>query len=426
MPHLAAIAEAVHGHSPSHLDREGEDYLNHHAYGGPTSEDNSTPGGSPITASRRLPHLKTKFRDSVVPGTPSARTGPPASLNMDYTMPRRQSYFEQSHESVDPNWRSQAPQSRPILRQADTEFRSALEYRDPEQREAEREMMERREKRRHSRLLDGGRRWTADSSKDAKASSDTAHKQPASRQGSRHDGPTDTIVTSHDGTGASTPTTHHDEAGSDAPDGDQHRLVRRSSSLPHIRKRATSKGPGGPKWGRLRSLLPTIVSQGPQAQVAASGAVVPHSVNITDELISGGLSTLMLQLWFDRDERGHRRIPILLHRLRIRISDSLYPLSGHKAVFRIECEYANGAARWVVYRQLRDFLTLHTHYTVSNAYNRFQDNIPDFPRTSTITTTAIEVYGLNTSRSSVLQVPQLAEGRRAGSLRFCQTSARST
>jgi phospholipase D1/2 len=54
-------------------------------------------------------------------------------------------------------------------------------------------------------------------------------------------------------------------------------------------------------------------------------------------------------------------------------------MHGHKSVFRIECEYANGAARWVVYRQLWDFLSLHTHYAVSNVYNRNVDNMPDFP-----------------------------------------------
>lgn len=92
---------------------------------------------------------------------------------------------------------------------------------------------------------------------------------------------------------------------------------------------------------------------------------------------------MMLKLWFERDEKGHRRVPILLHRLRIRVSDSLHSMQGHKAVFRIECEYANGAARWVIYRQLRDFFSLHTHYAVSNAYNRNVDELPEFPRTST-------------------------------------------
>ena len=90
----------------------------------------------------------------------------------------------------------------------------------------------------------------------------------------------------------------------------------------------------------------------------------------------------MLRLWFERDERGHRRVPALFHRLRIRVSDSLHPLHGNKAVFRIECEYANGAVRWVVYRELREFLSLHGHYTISNAYNRNIENLPEFPLTS--------------------------------------------
>ncbi|EJC97886.1 phospholipase D [Fomitiporia mediterranea MF3/22] len=111
-------------------------------------------------------------------------------------------------------------------------------------------------------------------------------------------------------------------------------------------------------------------------------AVQPNVVNITDELITGGLAALMLKLWFERDERGNRRVPVLFHRLRVRISDSLHPLSGNKAVFRIECEYANGFARWVIYRQLRDFVSLHTHYRLSNAFNRNVDALPEFPKTS--------------------------------------------
>jgi phospholipase D1/2 len=38
--------------------------------------------------------------------------------------------------------------------------------------------------------------------------------------------------------------------------------------------------------------------------------------------------------------------------------------------------------RWVIYRQLRDFISLHTHYRFSNVYNRIPDALPEFPRTS--------------------------------------------
>ncbi|KIJ64492.1 hypothetical protein HYDPIDRAFT_90375 [Hydnomerulius pinastri MD-312] len=155
--------------------------------------------------------------------------------------------------------------------------------------------------------------------------------------------------------------------------------LQRSQS--HPPPRSVKRSAGSAKWGKLRALIPTVIKQSPSSGPAHS-VVTPQEVNITDELITGGLSTLMLKLWFERDDKGHRRIPALLHRLRIRISDSLHPLHAHKAVFRIECEYANGAARWVIYRQLRDFISLHTHYTISNTFSSKKDALPEFPRTS--------------------------------------------
>ena len=137
---------------------------------------------------------------------------------------------------------------------------------------------------------------------------------------------------------------------------------------------------GSAKWTKLRSLLPHIVH--PNQSILPSRSGITHTVNITDELITGGLSMLMLRLWLERDERGRRRVPVLFHRLRIRVTDSLHPLQRQKSVFRIECEYANGAARWVIYRELRDFISLHAHYTVSNVYNRIKEELPEFPMTS--------------------------------------------
>ncbi|KAF9527594.1 phospholipase D [Crepidotus variabilis] len=161
--------------------------------------------------------------------------------------------------------------------------------------------------------------------------------------------------------------------------------MRRAFSLPHPNSDKEKEKEGSsdvhPRWARLRALLPQIVNPD-QSILPGPSAVTSQAVNITDELITGGLSTLMLRLWFERDEKDHRRVPILLHRLRIRISDSLHPMQGHRSVFRVECEYANGAARWVVYRELRDFLSLHAHYTVSNVYKRNVDNMPEFPKTS--------------------------------------------
>lgn len=161
----------------------------------------------------------------------------------------------------------------------------------------------------------------------------------------------------------------------DPPPGD---LQRSQSHPPQEIKRTGASA----KWSKLRSLLPSVIRPVPSGGSALHSVVTSHEVNITDELIAGGLSMLMLGLWFERDEKGHRRVPVLLHRLRIRISDSLHPLQAHKAVFRIECEYANGAARWVVYRQLRDFMSLHAHFAFSNAFSSQKEVLPEFPRTS--------------------------------------------
>ncbi|KAF9267545.1 phospholipase D [Marasmius fiardii PR-910] len=161
--------------------------------------------------------------------------------------------------------------------------------------------------------------------------------------------------------------------------GDKPGLIR-ARSAPQSPSEDTPKT-GRARWGRLRSLIPQVAAQSTAPQ-APENMVTSHMVNITDELITGGLSTLMLRLWFERDEKGNRRIPILFHRLRIRVSDSLHPLKGHRSVFRIECEYANGAVRWVVYRQLRDFVSLHAHYTISNTYKRNIQDMPEFPKTS--------------------------------------------
>ncbi|KAG8970123.1 Phospholipase D1 [Tulasnella sp. 419] len=144
--------------------------------------------------------------------------------------------------------------------------------------------------------------------------------------------------------------------------------------------------PGGAsnKWAMLRQRLKqnSIVPQQRESIIEPSKAA---EVDLNDELLAGGLGLLLVKMWFDRDENGRRRVPILLHHLKIRVSDSVHPLHGTHAVFRIECEYANGAIRWVIYRELRDFLSLHTHYRLANATNYSSKDvvdIPDFPRTS--------------------------------------------
>ncbi|KAI0916794.1 hypothetical protein AcW1_007851 [Taiwanofungus camphoratus] len=309
------------------------------------------------------------FRSSA-PDTPSGRTGPPLSISRSYSLSIASGHVESrsghKHEDSDPHSRIEETQEELDhsldFRQATSPFRGWLEYDDPKARDRER--AEKRAKRLESYLHLNPRKWLAESPKEELSHFNFEEDTEGERTNAEH-------------------ARAEMSAPSEQPVHKARFQLRYSRSMPHIPGESSSAPTTSPnmKWGRLRSLLPNISGQAKNVAHSAS-AVVPASVNITDELIAGGLSTLVLRLWLERDEKGHRRVPILFHRLRIRISDSLHPLHGHKAVFRIECEYANGAVRWVVYRQLREFLSLHTHYALSNAYLRNVEGLPEFPRTS--------------------------------------------
>lgn len=298
--------------------------------------------------------------------TPSTRTGPPRSLSFAYSLPGSppRSRGNSKHENGDPlspNDGYEFPFTSP-----DSDFRSALEWGSPTEQE-------RKGKRRESRQEESWNpmRWFQESPKEEKPGFDLGNNEEEEADNDA----VDEIRSPR--SVKQLKSTSTDDGGTIRPKSG----LRRAFSVPHTSP--DSSKPSRARWGRLRSLIPHIISQEHGASAPGPSAVTSNQVNITDELITGGLSTLMLRLWFERDEKGHRRIPALFHRLRIRVSDSLHPMHGHKSVFRIECEYANGAARWVVYRQLRDFVSLHTHYTVSNVYNRNVDKMPEFPRTST-------------------------------------------
>ncbi|KAF9483435.1 hypothetical protein BDN70DRAFT_990448, partial [Pholiota conissans] len=370
------------------------------------------------------------------PDTPAQRTGPPRSLSFAYALPASpslmsnrpsQSYFQ--HVTED-----QLPADTSLLTDLEADhvysfnspadekdFRGALEYRDQQERELR--MHKRRQHRRDSGSWDiNPMKWFQESPKEEKPGMDfpgapsvsdahaaeILHEEP-------EEGLLDAAHSEPEGSATSSfflrrsPNRGGSADPSRPPSEKPGARLRRAFSVPHVSFPSPSAGKekekegtqqdgehgeqgggvpmsptttaGTVKWAKLRALLPHLVH--PQESILPGPSqVTSQAVNITDELITGGLSTLMLRLWIERDEKGQRRIPILFHRLRIRITDSLHPMERHASVFRIECEYANGAARWVVYRELKDFLSLHAHYTVSNIYNQNVDKMPEFPRTS--------------------------------------------
>ncbi|OBZ68836.1 hypothetical protein A0H81_11089 [Grifola frondosa] len=296
-------------------------------------------------------------------GTPAERTGPPRSISFNYSLSSAPAASPSSHPREGGTLSPTADEDETPDRQFDfppasSPFRGALEYDNPEQREREREIAERKHKRRDSYFHEGGwnpRKWLVESPKEEETQFNFGTTLTEAGHGDEEENRDESRLSPQP---IRTP-------------------LRQSRSMPHIQGQENERISSSPRWGRLRSLIPHIAQNRPSAP--PHPAVTPLSVNITDELITGGLATLMIRLWIERDEKGHRRVPVLFHRLKIRISDSLHPMHGNKAVFRIECEYANGAVRWVVYRQLREFLSLHGHYAISNAYNRNVETLPEFP-----------------------------------------------
>ncbi|KAI0728898.1 hypothetical protein C8Q72DRAFT_832557 [Fomitopsis betulina] len=271
------------------------------------------------------------------PGTPQQRTGPPRSISYNYsissahghTLSPTTSRQQEDNSTVeeDPDRSYDFPTS------VTSPFRGALEYGDRELREREREIAERKHRRKDS-YFHNPMKWLTESPRDTPKDEEPPFSFTRTRtEGGHQDSEEGEAVA-----GPSQATSPQTPAGTPR--------LRYSRSMPHIDREGRS--PAAPKWGRLRSLLPHIASQA-KTQTPAPSTVVSPNVNITDELITGGLATQMLRMWFERDDKGHRRVPALFHRLRIRVSDSLHPLHGNKAVFRIECEYANGAGqrRWL-------------------------------------------------------------------------------
>ena len=348
---------------------------------------------------KQTPNDRPDLRHSSGPSslTPAARTGPPRSLSFSYNYTVPSSFSSNSYINRNTGDILEEP-SRPRaltesnihddpssydLTPRETQFRGPFDSTHPEQKDRHRDAADRRGKRRDtSRWDDFKSRWLpetlAGSPSEEQSGIDWGKdkdKEDAQGNGVPSPRKVSSAVASCSDSGPGLPRSQ-----SNVQDKGKERERQDTQTL-------GSKSPGT-GWSRLRFLLPSVISSTPKEPPPPS-AVTTGDVNITDELLVGGLSVLMLRFWFERDERGRRRVPMLLHRLRIRISDSLHPLGGAQSVFRIECEYANGAMRWVIYRQLRDFLSLHAHYAVSKAYNRNIEKLPEFPRTSEIPIRAI-------------------------------------
>ncbi|KAL4401075.1 Phospholipase D1 [Malassezia pachydermatis] len=139
-----------------------------------------------------------------------------------------------------------------------------------------------------------------------------------------------------------------------------------------------------PTTGRtiMQSLKKNKNTKAPKGKTAAP-------LDIVGELQAGLLPVAMLKMHMDHDVKNHRRIPILLQHLNVAITETIHVSQTGHTLYRIELDIGAGLARWAVYREMRDFFSLHTFYRTQDVKdavsfhfsNENEDrNLPSFPK----------------------------------------------
>lgn len=166
-----------------------------------------------------------------------------------------------------------------------------------------------------------------------------------------------------------------------------------SSSVGRMRTERIGSGSGSTqRWRQVKAGLKML---GQKKRDERATVDYQKSAQLMAELLAGAPAALVFASMFQRDEHDHRKIPVLLEQLKIRIpsSQTKETKTGDRhMIFRIELEYGNGPARmnWVIYRNLRDFVNLHLKYKVQGKTEKLtlrsddktKPKIPHFPKTA--------------------------------------------
>lgn len=181
-------------------------------------------------------------------------------------------------------------------------------------------------------------------------------------------------------------------AGFRRPDAAEGSSERRPSNL---RRLTGFGGPdGAPSPWRMRSERTSSLSAQKWAKIKAGLKMLgarskadrqvdqAKSAELMAELLAGAPAALFLASMFQRDEHGHKRVPILLEQLKVVITDTEKAAekgADRHTVFRIELEYGSGLTRmkWVIHRSLKDFATLHIRYKVQAQTEKYIRLGPD-------------------------------------------------
>lgn len=116
---------------------------------------------------------------------------------------------------------------------------------------------------------------------------------------------------------------------------------------------------GGHRWKQVKSTLGLLRHR------RGERIDFLKSTELMGELRAGAPAVVMFASMLQRDEHGHKKIPVLLEQVRVNIADSAEQGDSERhTLFTIHLEYGNGPNRmiWKVKRSLGDILRMHIKY----------------------------------------------------------------
>lgn len=115
---------------------------------------------------------------------------------------------------------------------------------------------------------------------------------------------------------------------------------------------------GGHRWKQVKNTLGLLRHR--------RGERIDYlkSTELMGELRAGAPAVVMFASMLQRDEHGHKKIPVLLEQVRVNIADSVQGDSERHVLFTIHLEYGNGPNRmiWNVKRSMSDLIRMHFKY----------------------------------------------------------------
>lgn len=99
------------------------------------------------------------------------------------------------------------------------------------------------------------------------------------------------------------------------------------------------------------------------------------STELMGELRAGAPAVVMFASMLQRDEHGHKKIPVLLEQVRVEITDSVVRGDSERhTLFTIHLEYGNGPNRmiWTVKKSIGDIVRMHLKYKGSVTTERLK------------------------------------------------------